>query len=64
MESALLTCANPNMTPEDWQRTPPSVQQAVLHVLARLAALEEEVGVTVQAVTTGITPRRATSERL
>jgi len=44
MESALLTCANPNMTPEDWQRTPPSVQQVVLHVLARLAALEEEVG--------------------
>ncbi len=44
MESALLTCAHPNITPEDWQCTPPSVQQVVLHVLARLAALEEEVG--------------------
>ena len=44
MESILLTCPDPMITAEDWQGTPPSVRQMILHVLERLAALEEEVG--------------------
>jgi hypothetical protein len=43
MESALLTSSNSEITPEDWALTPPSVRQAVLQVLERVAALEEEV---------------------
>jgi hypothetical protein len=43
MESELLTSSNPQITPEDWALTPPSVRQAVLQVLERMAALEEEV---------------------
>jgi transposase len=44
MESTLQTCPDPKITLEDWECTPPSVRQMVLHVLERLAALEEEVG--------------------
>lgn len=44
MEAILQTCPDPNITLEDWQHTPPSVRQMVLHVLERLAALEEERG--------------------
>jgi transposase len=43
MESDWLTSSNLKITPEDWQLTPPSVQRVILHVLERLAALEEEV---------------------
>ncbi len=43
MESELLTRATPQITPEDWQCTLPSVQQAILHVLERVSVLEEEV---------------------
>lgn len=43
MESELLTSSNIKITPEDWALTPSSVQQALLQVLERLAALEEEV---------------------
>jgi transposase len=43
MESELLTSSNLKITPEDWALTPPSVQQVIMHVLERLAALEEEV---------------------
>src|ERR687895_1482562 len=43
MESEWLTSSNLKITPEDWQLTPPSVQRVILHVLERLAELEEEV---------------------
>jgi len=43
MESERLTFSNPEIRSEDWQLTPPSVQQVILHVLERLAVLEEEV---------------------
>src|ERR671922_1584909 len=43
MESEWLTSSNLKITPEDWQLTPPGVQRVILHVLERLAALEEEV---------------------
>jgi hypothetical protein len=43
MESRLLTSSNIKITPEDWALTPSSIQQALLQVLERLAALEEEV---------------------
>ena len=43
MESELLTSSNATITSEDWALTPPSVRQAVLRVLERMAALEEEV---------------------
>jgi transposase len=43
MESEWLTSSNLKITPEDWQLTPPSVQRVILHVLERLAVLEEEV---------------------
>lgn len=43
MESELLTSSNIKITPEDWALTPSGVQQALLQVLERLAALEEEV---------------------
>jgi hypothetical protein len=39
----LLASSNIKITPEDWALTPSSVQQALLQVLERLAALEEEV---------------------
>src|ERR1700675_2006451 len=44
MESALFTSSNLEITPEDWQRTPTSVQQVLLRLSERVAALEEEVG--------------------
>jgi hypothetical protein len=40
MNSERLACPNPEIVPEDWQRTPPSVQQLILHLLERLATLE------------------------
>jgi hypothetical protein len=43
MESEWLTSSNLKITPEDWPLTPPSVQRVILHVLERLAELEEEV---------------------
>src|SRR5712671_257152 len=43
MESELLNSSKTKITPEDWALTPPSVQQALLQVLERLAALEEEM---------------------
>ena len=43
MEAARLTCAHPEIAPEDWQRMPPSVQQVILYVLERVAVLEQEV---------------------
>jgi len=43
MESELLTASNTTIAPEDWALTPPSVQQVMLQVLERVAALEEEV---------------------
>lgn len=43
MESELLTSSNTKIAPEDWALTPPSVQQAMLQVLDRVAALEEEL---------------------
>ena len=36
MESEWLTSSNLKITPEDWQFTPSSVQQALLQVLERL----------------------------
>ena len=44
MESTLFTSSNLNITPEDWQRTPTSVQQVMLRLSERVTALEEEVG--------------------
>lgn len=43
MESELLNSSKTKITPEDWALTPPSVQQGLLQVLKRLAALEEEI---------------------
>jgi len=43
MNSALLTSFKPEIASEDWQRTPPSVQQVILRLLERVAALEQEV---------------------
>jgi transposase len=43
MESELLTSSNTKIAPEDWALTPPSIRQALLLVLDRMAALEEEV---------------------
>jgi transposase len=43
MDSELLTSSNLKITSEDWALTPSSIQQALLQVLERLAALEEEV---------------------
>jgi transposase len=43
MDSELPTCPNSEIAPEDWQRTPPSVQQMILHLMQRLASLEQEV---------------------
>src|ERR671923_214026 len=43
MDSELLTASNIKIPPKDWALTPSSVQQALLRVLERLAALEEEV---------------------
>jgi hypothetical protein len=31
MDSEPQTCPNPEITPEDWRRTPSSVQQMILH---------------------------------
>lgn len=44
MESELLTSASLAIPPEDWAVTPPSVRQALLQILQRLTAVEEEVG--------------------
>src|SRR5437764_6648448 len=43
MESEPLTSSNSRIPPEDWALTPPSVQQVLLQVLDRVAALEEEL---------------------
>jgi hypothetical protein len=43
MDSELLTCPNPEIAPEDWQRTLSSVQQTILQMVQCLAALEQEV---------------------
>src|SRR5919201_3852373 len=43
MDPELLTSSNIKITPEEWALTPSSVQQTLLQVLERLAALEEEV---------------------
>jgi hypothetical protein len=43
MESELLTSSNTTIPPEDWALTPPSVRQALLQVLERISALEEEL---------------------
>ena len=42
MESDLAV-PDAGITSDDWQRTPPAVQQLVLHLLQRLTALEQEV---------------------
>jgi transposase len=44
MDSELQTCPNPEVAPEGWWRTPSSVQQMILHLMQRLASLEQEVG--------------------
>jgi hypothetical protein len=38
-----LICSNPEIAPEDWQRTSLSVQQVILHVLERVAVVEQKV---------------------
>ena len=43
MESEPPTSFKTKISPEDWALTPPSVQQALLQVLDRVAALEEEL---------------------
>ena len=43
MDSERLTSSNLKITPEDWALTPSRVQQVLLQVLERLAALEEEI---------------------
>jgi transposase len=43
MDSELLTSSTIKIAPEGWALTLSSVQQALLRVLERLAALEEEV---------------------
>ncbi len=43
MDSERLTSSNLKIAPEDWALTPSSVQQVLLQVLERLAALEEEI---------------------
>lgn len=43
MESKPLTSSKIKIPPEDWALTPPSVQQAFLQLLDRVAALEEEL---------------------
>lgn len=43
METELLTSSSLQITPEDWALTPSSVQQVIVHVVERLAALEAEV---------------------
>lgn len=44
MESELVPSPNLAITPEDWQRTPTSVQQVMLRLSERVTVLEEEVG--------------------
>lgn len=43
MESTLLICSNPEIATEDWQRTPPSVQQVLLRLQQQVDALAHEV---------------------
>ena len=43
MDAELQTYPNFEIVPEDWQRTPPSVQQMILRLMQRLASLEQEV---------------------
>lgn len=43
MEAERLPCGHAEITPEDWQRMPPSVQQVIVHVLERVVVLEQEV---------------------
>ncbi|MCA1602318.1 MAG: IS66 family transposase [Acidobacteria bacterium] len=43
MKFELLTSSNTQIPPQDWALTPPSVQQALLQVLDRVAAVEEEL---------------------
>ncbi len=44
MDSELQTCPKPEVAPEEWWRTPSSIQQMILHLMQRLASLEQEVG--------------------
>ncbi len=43
MDAELQTYPDFEIVPEDWQRTPPSVQQMILRLMQRLASLEQEV---------------------
>ena len=43
MDAELQTYPDFEIVPEDWQRTPPSVQQMSLRLMQRLASLEQEV---------------------
>ena len=43
MNPPLLPCLNPEIAPEAWQRTPPSVQQLIQQCMQRLVVLEQEV---------------------
>lgn len=43
MEAQRLTCGHPEITPADWQRMPPSVQQVIVRVLERVVVLEQEI---------------------
>jgi hypothetical protein len=38
MDPEAQTCPNPEITPEDWRRTPSSGQQMILHLMQRLAS--------------------------
>src|SRR5918997_465207 len=43
MDAELQTYPDFEIVPEDWKRTPPSVQQMILRLMQRLASLEQEV---------------------
>ena len=43
MDAELQTYPDFEIVPEDWKRTPPSVQQMILRLMQRLASLEREV---------------------
>jgi hydroxybutyrate-dimer hydrolase len=61
MDSELQTCPNPEITSEDWRRTPSSVQQMILHLMQRLASLEQEVS-TLRAENGGAAAIRAAEQ--
>jgi hypothetical protein len=43
MDAERMTSPDPAITPEEWQRTPPSVRQMMVQLIQRLASLEQEV---------------------